>query len=269
MLIEDRHFWMTLVWNVYFAYFELLSLGQTSQFSPCILVSEEQAANNQSGYQACAPMHEGVIRFMRFIWENTTHDNILAFGTIMIAVFTYVLYRATNKLWDAGERQLAHLENTAQRQLRAYIVTKISEVRPPRSAPNNHVAVRITILNTGQTPAYKVRVASRTRLTEYPFPAGFDFTVPFGDDPSEGTLGPQEDVENDGRSDPMSEIEWGQLCNAQTGNQQLCTWGTVVYRDTFGKWQHTSFCVRHLFERTGPESSELMTHTCKEHNDAS
>jgi hypothetical protein len=70
---------------------ELSSLGATSKFSPCILVSEDQSSNDQSGYQACAAMHEAIWRGLNFIWDNAGHDNINAFGTVMIAIFTLTL----------------------------------------------------------------------------------------------------------------------------------------------------------------------------------
>src|SRR5205085_11515944 len=106
---------------------ELLS-WMPSQASSCILISEEANSKDYSGDYACATMHEAIFRFARYVWDNASHDNIIAFGTILIALFTYVLYRSTNKLWDAGERQLSHLETTAQRQLRAYIVANPTNV---------------------------------------------------------------------------------------------------------------------------------------------
>jgi hypothetical protein len=95
---------MTLVWLIYFSFAELLSL-LPSQESSCILISEEANTENYSGDYACASMHEAGFRFCRFIWENAGHDNVLAFGTIAVSVFTYTLWRSTNKLWEAGERQ--------------------------------------------------------------------------------------------------------------------------------------------------------------------
>src|SRR5229473_2522287 len=104
---------MTLVWLVYFSLAELLSL-LPSQPSSCILISEEASAENYSGDYACASMHEAIFRFIRYILDHADHDNIIAFGTMMIAVFTYVLYRSTEKLWIANENQLAHARSEAE-----------------------------------------------------------------------------------------------------------------------------------------------------------
>jgi hypothetical protein len=95
---------MTLVWLVYFSIAELLSL-MPSPVSSCVLASEEVSAENYSGDYACASMHEAIFRGIRYIWHHASHDNIIAFGTILIAVFTCVLYRSTDKLWIAADRQ--------------------------------------------------------------------------------------------------------------------------------------------------------------------
>jgi hypothetical protein len=100
---------MMLVWLIYFSFAELLSL-LPSQASSCILISEEASAEDYSGNYACASMHEAIFRFARYIWDSASHDNIIAFGTILIAVFTYVLYRSTDKLWTAGEKSARSYE---------------------------------------------------------------------------------------------------------------------------------------------------------------
>jgi hypothetical protein len=73
---------MTLVWSA----MELLSLGP-SQVSSCVLMSQEANTESYSGNYACASMHEAIFRFVKYIWSDAGHDNIIAFGTIMIALF--------------------------------------------------------------------------------------------------------------------------------------------------------------------------------------
>ena len=96
---------MMFVWMVYILFAELLSL-LPSQAPSCILKSEEANAENYSGDYACASMHEAILRATRYLWDNASHDNVIAFGTILIALFTFVLYRSTTKLWLAGEKQI-------------------------------------------------------------------------------------------------------------------------------------------------------------------
>jgi hypothetical protein len=104
MLTTDQHWGMSLVWSAYFSILELLSLGQTSEVSPCIVVSQEQGAKDQSGYQACAAVHEAVSSLLGLIYRHASHDNVIAFGTAVIALFTFTLWRSTNNLWKAADR---------------------------------------------------------------------------------------------------------------------------------------------------------------------
>jgi hypothetical protein len=150
MLVDRLSHPMTLVWLVYFSFAELSSL-LPSQAASCILKSEEASAEDYSGDYACASMHEAIFRFARYVWDNASHDNVIAFGTIMVAVFTYVLYRSTNKLWGAGERQLVHLKASSEQQLRAYIGIESCQVITRDGGSTFTVEVRIK--NTGATPA--------------------------------------------------------------------------------------------------------------------
>lgn len=34
------------------------------------------------------------------------HDAVIAAGTVFIAIFTFTLWRSTNRLWEAGEKQI-------------------------------------------------------------------------------------------------------------------------------------------------------------------
>ena len=38
------------------------------------------------------------------IRDNFTHDNIVAFGTVMIALFTLTLWRSTKNLWSVTDQ---------------------------------------------------------------------------------------------------------------------------------------------------------------------
>lgn len=84
---------------------------------------------------------------------------ILVFNGLLVYV-TCRLVNSTNRLWKAGERQLLHLQQTSERQLRAYLCIK--EIK------NGEVTSRATGTitaywfacewhNAGQTPATSVR----------------------------------------------------------------------------------------------------------------
>jgi hypothetical protein len=166
---------MTLVWFAYFSIAELLSL-MPSQRSSCILVSEQASAADYAGNYACASMHEAIFRFIRLIWDRADHDNIIALGTVMIAAFTYVLYRSTDKLWAAGERQLLHLENTAELRLRAYIFVEWAKLECEQGTED--WAIHVLVKNAGQTPAYNVAITTDREIGP---PKPNDITLGFSD----------------------------------------------------------------------------------------
>ncbi len=256
---------MTLAWLIYFSFAELLSWMPSSQASLCILISEEANSKDYSGDHACATMHEAIFRFARYVWDNASHDNVVAFGTILIALFTYVLYRSTNKLWDAGERQLDHLETTSQRQLRAYVVAnpKGVDIRGPENETS--VTFQIVIKNTGQTPAHELTIVSMTELLEHPIRMPFDFTLTSGPDPSRDVLGAGEIIESDSRAREPFDGNAMMIARERDAGARIYTWGCVTYRDVFGHQWHTNFCSSLLFDEDG----RPYGHASEHHNDAS
>jgi hypothetical protein len=157
----DRTVYMALIWAVYFSILEILSLGRASQSSLCILMSEEQPAKDQAGYQSCATMHEAVFRFVRFIWENATHDNVIAFGTVMIAIFTFVLYRSTHRLWDVTDRTLKSTERTNEALERSRVFHGYSPLR----WRDGKAEFILRMTNVGRMPGLvKLEILSTCRL---------------------------------------------------------------------------------------------------------
>jgi hypothetical protein len=53
-----------------------------------------------------------------FEWVDRRHDFINATATVFIALFTIALWRSTDKLWSAGERQLKFVSDSAADQAR-------------------------------------------------------------------------------------------------------------------------------------------------------
>jgi hypothetical protein len=231
-MLTDRGWLETTLALVYFGILEALS-WETSKFPPCILASNEAGGQNQAGNQACATMHEAVFRLVAFIWDNASHDNVLAFGTVCIAVFTYVLYRATNKLWDAGERQLAHFEQTARRQLRAYM----SIVGGGITINGSVLSAGLRIKNTGQTPASNVTTYTHVGITNDI--SIMDFAVIRDNAASNGLIGPGHDMATGNRIDIGPD-----LANFLNGTMLLFAWGQIEYTDAFGsQWtQDFRYC---------------------------
>jgi hypothetical protein len=85
---------------------------------------------------------------------------VTAVATIFIALFTLALRRSTDKLWNAGEAQRALSEQTAERQLRAYVSVELfGHAKFSRDVSGNFVCeIPYKISNKGQTPALNVQI---------------------------------------------------------------------------------------------------------------
>jgi hypothetical protein len=139
-----------LLWLLIFAYVGFAQWASTwwSKLPLCILVSEEQTADNDTDQQTCATLFEGIVRLFRFLWERTNHENVSALATVLIAIFTLTLWRSTKRLWQASDNQLnlARTEflSTHRPQIRIKHVWLIGD-KP--------ITVRVVCVNYGTTDA--------------------------------------------------------------------------------------------------------------------
>src|SRR5258706_6905725 len=79
----------------------------------------------------------------------------VAIGTLFIAAFTVILAFATAFLWGATRQLVKGADDTAKRQLRAYVFVdsvNVANVVEGSGPPES----RVIIKNFGQTPAYQV-----------------------------------------------------------------------------------------------------------------
>lgn len=81
------------------------------------------AERYQSGYEKCpiprAIVDNAAVAFFRFLGNliHDFHDELIALATVAIAWFTWTLRRSTDRLWEAGEKQLSHAKEIANEQL--------------------------------------------------------------------------------------------------------------------------------------------------------
>ena len=181
-----------------------------------------------------------VYRTARFVedWNAI----IVAFATIAIAGFTYTLWRSTDRLWNAGERQIKLSADTAQRQLRAYIA--ITECRYATAGDRWIVCGRFK--NVGQTPAFDIRIRGDAFIKEYPLREvpKMDFEIK---DLSKTSLFPTEDLpyyEIGNKRPPAPDRSKPPSAAAFTwAGKALWLMVEVRYLDTFGKEHFTRRCL--------------------------
>jgi hypothetical protein len=94
----------------------------------------------------------------------------------VLAVATIKLWRSTNSLWKAAERQLSHLERTTEVQLRAYIFVSSAKVDIHKDS-NAAIEYIVVLRNFGSTPASNVINVSGFAVCSYPVTSMPDMTI--------------------------------------------------------------------------------------------
>jgi hypothetical protein len=226
---------MTLVWLIYFSFAELSSL-LPSQASSCILISEEASTENYSGDYACSSMHEATFRLVRCIWDNASHDNVVAFGTILIAVFTYVLYRSTSKLWEAGEKQFKLARDEFISTHRPKLIVRQFVLAKP--VPGEVIKVEFSIVNIGATEAIWRYIAVEVALWngQYWEAPGLDHIV------KPTSMPPLKNGQRAGMTiQSRFNITADQIAAIEQKKLIICAVGEFTYADAVGTQRRTSF----------------------------
>lgn len=259
-------FWLAVA---YIGFAELLSLI-TSKFPLCIVISKYQSADDQSGNVTCAPFHEGVARVAVLFGSYLTRDNIIALATAFIALFTLTLWLSTRKLWRTSETQFAHLKDSSERQLRAYVfLDKIDLVQlkiPPLDILRWHI--QIAWKNTGRTRTrnltafvdYTVLDLNKTSIEDFDFEDTMDNQV------FQTLIGPDQSINQP--PIPITEVH---LVGGMYHDTAFLIWGDVSYWDVFSpQIRRTQFCfqVRVEGNPTGGGRCVIRFEPTEKHNAA-
>lgn len=169
---------------------------------------------------------------------------VTAIFTIVLAVSTIGLWIATSRLWQSGERQLAHLGDTAERELRAYI--KMEPADRVLAVVGDKPQLKVMVTNIGQTPAYGAATWSNSGLFEHPLRRTLDTAVPVEGVPRQ-VINPNADLSIFivGHEPLTKEREEG----IRGPDFRWYFWGGVEFKDAFGKTRWARFC----FEFGGEE----------------
>ncbi len=137
-----------------------------------------------------------------------------------------------------ARRTVDTMRTTAEKQLRAYVTAKPSNIEFSGRIP---MVIHMEAKNTGQTPAYNVVMLNRFEFLPYPLPPDFDF----GPDPpiTETTnILAAGDVLPGNRplGRPMGLEREAQL---RDGTHRWYAMGIVRYRDAFGRPRTTRYCA--------------------------
>ena len=189
---------------------------------------------------------------------NDFNGLMAASAGIAVAYFTRELKRSTDRLWEAGERQIkearksadaakraaeaaeksvAMMDDTARRQMRAYVTIDpagIEKILLPTQI------ARITIKNSGDLPASDVRWIIYSDIDENRLRKDFDVDVT-KIEPGTNLLAPKDGMSR------FQDLHHAKATVEKIGRDEaaLYVWGQVFYQDGFGKERWTKFCHRY------------------------
>lgn len=192
--------------------------------------------------------------------KKTFNDRLIAWSTVFLALVTTALAIFTAFLWKSTNRLVGSAEDTAQRQLRAYI--NISGGRVLNiDDPQNRI-FRLDIKNFGQTPAYEVSTVFKCIVREYPLDKNKPLD-PVTDEEHKifSVMGPTCEY----RRDMIAPYngEWVEP-KIKDGSTAIYGFGEIRYRDAFGIQRVTEF--RYMCQGDGIAQGGVAP--CEEGNNA-
>jgi|SRR5215469_15985632 len=139
-------------------------------------------------------------------------------------------------------RTIETMEDTARRQLRAYVFITGKPDHLPEFSDEFGISVWLIAKNSGQTPAYKVRAWNAIDFRADPHVGPFD--EPSREDiegkAPQTSLGPSRDLPLRAfytREKIMDE----HIAAINEGRLTICVWGELTYEDAFGQKRYTRY----------------------------
>jgi hypothetical protein len=217
------------------------------------------------------------------IWFRGLFDSetVIAAFTVILAISTIGLWRSTDKLWDAGERQIRLSRSTAavqarntrrqlklsqsatERQLQAYL--SIMKGRIWDVEIGKKPTVKFRIGNAGQTPAYNLWAEVSIGYATFPLPRGTRIIVQLQptEEMSHVTISPGMCVWHGvGKPEPLAEVEFSEIANKRTA---IYVFGKIRYTDAFGRgWLQN---LRLMYTWRGLATGSKKLEVCEEGNE--
>jgi hypothetical protein len=184
-----------------------------------------------------------------FIHEN--RDDISAVSTLVIAIFTIVLGVATGLLWRATKSLVRGGEDTAKRQLRAYV--HVEQINALNMTTGPSPGIQIMTKNFGQTPAREIVIT-------YRYAAFSRRNVDF--DLTGAIRGQMVDLAPGQHDHLVIIVDLSAWVAMKQSVFTRATWfyvfGRIDYLDIFGKARWTEFRQLLFFGPAGPTDKEAF-----------
>lgn len=171
---------------------------------------------------------------------------------------------------EKSDAALSHAQDTAKRQLRAYVHVDLrSDIYTRRNGWE--ILYSMLVVNSGQTPAYDVMVLGNICVADHPLTRSLPPVVA-NSEPSRASLYPgQTGVTAGIISNPaLTQADFASLAPIDIGDaiksatSRLYLYGKITYRDVFGEAHTTHFRCR----TNGLQGYEAAFSWCAEGNEA-
>lgn len=225
------------------------SVSSSTKFQSCIEKEKHETAAQhfQNGAAQFIAIYRPCI-------GDFVHDN----GEAIIAVFTIVLALSTIFLWGATRDLVSGADDTARRQLRAYL--SINPTVVENYGTQKRATINWVVKNHGQTPASEIRYKFSIEVMPDPLPSGFDFSKPQLEVTSDSSLFPSGGDPTNvlkawfNNDRPFTDDEYDSI---EAGTHRIHVWGIMTYRDVFKRARTTIFNA----SIGGPDFKETMRQT--------
>lgn len=214
--------------------------------APTLAFSQEQPINKSVTIENGAkninelPMSSPIANQMSSEIESARKENdwLSKLFTDPIALFTFLLFLATCALWWATRLLVIGAEQTAQRQLRAYVSMMHDEKM--FFSDNGSLVAPVITKNHGNTPAHNLMSCLYIDLHKWPLEIKLD-PPHFAEDASRSPLAPGEQIRQ--YVELSGKLNQQQIEAIAQQSGAIVVWGEVRYTDVFGKQRKTSLCL--------------------------
>jgi hypothetical protein len=231
----------------------LLIVGTSPSFQSCIYEHQNHAGGGS--------LQEHVSGFLVYykVGRGCGGEWLHKHGEAIIALFTIILGIATWLLWRATKRLVEGAEDTAQRQLRAYLCAV--GCRMKKFEVGKEVVATVTIENTGQTPAYDTTVVTTIEFRSLPIKENLILERPT--QLSRTTVGRDQKILPSAYGRRLTQEEYFAVLN---GDAAIFVYGQVKYRTAFGREPTTDF--RFFFDDVSLRAADGTLRVATEGNEA-
>jgi hypothetical protein len=173
-------------------------------------------------------------------------EAITAAFTIVLALSTIALWLSTRELWRVTDSTLRHSEDTARKQLRAYISAEPDGVIDFN--PADQVVARVRFQNTGSVFAKNVRTFLNRQLSDNGDLPETALPIDEAKISGDNVIAPNANILYATEAIRKSEIAINRDAAERRGRSYyLYVWGVVQYNDGFVDGRYTKFCHRYNF----------------------